>query len=205
MDIRNILCSQTLGAFIAAVCLLLPVQVGASIKHHLSGNSTSSTYGSDSKGYFWSGHFSSNKLSHVYNRRSNKFIGSPKHQNNNTGWGKGWRSLSMALGKRGSHSGFSSTGGGSGGGNFNISHIKHPLVSELHYDGTTGLTFENWQKDPITDKWYDSGSWDYISSADTDARLNQRQIPEPTSLLLLSLGLYGIIATKKFVAKVERV
>ena len=82
----------------------------------------------------------------------------------------------MTLGKGGNHSGFSSSGGsiggGGGGGNYKNSHIKHPLVSELHYDGTTGLTFENWYKDPHTNKWHDYDDTEVLHE------VKHSQIPE---------------------------
>jgi PEP-CTERM motif len=196
MNTRKTLSKQMLAAGIAAVCLFTSMHLAASVKLSLSGSGEPSSYGFGSKGFFWDGHFPSNKLNRVYNKRSNKYIGSRNHQDNISGWGIGWRNLSMTLGNKGNHSASPATGGNhsaspaTGGGGFTMPHIKYPLVAELHYDGTTGLTFEGWYKNPTTNSWHD------IDDEKVWKTENHSQIPEPTSLLLLALGLFGIFVTQ---------
>ncbi len=190
MNIIKTARGRTIAALIVAMSLLLPMHAGASVKQRLSGNGSnmSSTEGSASKGFFWSGHFPSSKLNRVYNKANKNFTGAQGHQNKNSNWGSGWRTLSMSLHKGGGHSGFPSSGGGGGG---KIPHIKHPLVSELHYDGSTGLTFEGWYKNPNTNSWCDIGNPKVMTTE------NNSQVPEPMSLLLLALGLCGVVVTRK--------
>lgn len=107
-------------------------------------------------------------------------------QSNNSGWGFEWKTLSMTLDKMGNSSVVPETGWKG----FAMPDIGHALVAELHYDGASGLTFEAWYKNPYTNSWYDVGDTKALASVE------HTQVPEPAGLMLLSLGLIGVGATK---------
>ncbi len=183
MSVKKNLSGQALATVVAAVCLLLSVQVDASIKHKLSGRDQSSSRGFESGGYFSDGHGSSNTLAYIYSKLKGK-----GHSNNSDDWGSGWKNLSMNLGKKGRNSGQQDQDEEE----FSMPETGHHAEAELHYDEDNGLTFEGWYKNPTTNSWHDMDDTK-ILSAD-----NRSQVPEPLSLLLLSLGLFGMYASKVY-------
>jgi len=114
----------------------------------------------------------------------NPFNGADKSNREN--WGFEWKNLSLSLDKMGNSSAVPEDGWEG----FAMPDIGHALVAELHYDGTKGLTFEAWYKNPSTNSWYDVGDTKAL------ATVNSSEVPEPLSLVLLSMGLFGIGATK---------
>lgn len=190
MRFKKTLSRQTFALSIALGCLLMSLQVGASVKQSLSGKGDPSSYGFGAKGYFDGDHSTSDRDNQVYDKFKNN-----DNTSNNSGWGggsswasgsssgSGWKGLSVSLGKGGNS--FAGPGGG-----FHEPYIKHPLMTKLHYDGNTGLTFEKWHKDPTTHNWYD------IDDTKMLTKVEHSQVPEPTSVLLLALGLFVIVTTK---------
>ena len=74
---------------------------------------------------------------------------------------------------------------------FNMPNLGQPLVAELHYDGSNGLTFEAWYKNPTTNVWHD------FASADTSGSISPpAQVPEPVSLFLMALGLLALVSRR---------
>lgn len=199
MKIKQTVSAHTFALAILLGCLFTSLQAGASVKQSLSGKGESSSYGVGANGYFQGGHPESEKDNQLYDKFKNN-----GQSTNSSGWGGGgsswgrggsdgsdsdWKGLSVSLGKGGN------SFAGPAGGDFNEAHVKQPLMTELHYDGTdgnTGLTFEKWHKDPTTQNWYDIDD----TKRTVLKPLSPSQIPEPTSVLLLALGLFVIFTTK---------
>ncbi len=115
----------------------------------------------------------------------NPFTGNDR--SHKTGWGFEWQSLSMTLDRNGNNS----TVPEEGWEGFAMPGMGHPLVAELHYDGSKGLTFEAWYKNPTTNSWYDVGDTKALATVESS------EVPEPVGLLLMSLGLVGVRATRR--------
>ena len=115
----------------------------------------------------------------------NPFTGADK--SHTTGWGFEWQSLNMTLDKNGNSSSVPEQGWEG----FAMPNMGHPLVAELHYDGSKGLTFEAWYKNPSTNSWYDVGDTKAI------ATVEQANVPEPLSLVLMSMGVLGVCGIRR--------
>jgi len=176
MNIRKTLSKQALVAIVVLVCLSTSMHVAASVKLSLSGKGQVSSFGFGLKRHFQDDHQPSNRFKHIYS----KFKKNDRHHNN--AWGIDWRALSVTMGKGGNA--FGAPAGRNAG--FKMPHTRHPLLTELHYDGAAGLTFEGWYKNPTTKRWHD------ISDTKVLPTVKHLQVPEPVSLLLLILGLLGI-------------
>ena len=125
------------------------------------------------------------------NRKRGKFEfagsnpgGSPFNPAIPSGAAAGLNSLGVTLGNKV----ISRDGMNDGGEDFNMPNLGQPLVAELHYDGNSGLTFESWYKNPSTNVWLDVASGDTSSQVGTPPA----QIPEPTTILLMSLALVAL-------------
>jgi len=183
---------QRLTVAVAMTLTLLSTHAAAFVKKELSGPGSGAATADlmGSRGTFFGDHFPSGQLNRVYGkgRRDGSAIRGDEGDRI-----VGWRSLNVTLGKRPEvftgGQGAVAAGGSAG---ITIPHIQHPVVSELNYSGASGLTFEAWVRDPVTDFWYESSADNKPRPSDT-----QSQRPEPTGWLLLAMGLYGLFAAQR--------